>query len=109
MNEDTIKQELAQLNESHRKFEEESKKKLEKILFEKIDVNNRNKIFELSLQTKNDELKYAEEQYENSKQDIQKYVQSIDEQRSFISDIEIKLKVLIKKILLYSKRNFSLL
>jgi len=93
MNEDIIKQELIQLNESYKKFEDESKIKLEKILFEYTDINNRNEIFQLSLQIKQEELKYLEEQYENSKQNIQQYIQLIDEQRSLISDYEIKLQV----------------
>lgn len=99
MNEDTIKQELIQLNESHKKFEEESKIKLEKILNEHTDAISRNNTFQSSLQVAHDELKHFEEQYEIYKQDIQQYVQSIDEQRSLISDIENKLQVFLNFIL----------
>jgi DNA repair ATPase RecN len=93
MNEDTIKQELIQLNESHKKFEEESKTKLEKILTERTDAISQSKSFQSSLQITQDELKHYEETYEQYIQDIQKYLQSIDEQRSLISDIETKLQV----------------
>lgn len=93
MNEDTIKQEIIQLTESHNKFEEESKMKLEKILVERTDALNRSKTFESSLQLTNEELKHLEEQNEQYKQDMQQIGQSIDEQRSQISDFENKLQV----------------
>ncbi len=93
MNEDTIKQELIQLNESHMKFEEESKIKLEKVLIERADAISRSKSFQSSLQTIQNEFKNFEEQYEQDKENIQQFVQSIDEQRSLISDFEIKLQV----------------
>lgn len=93
MNEDTIKQEIIQLTESHNKFEEESKMKLEKILVERTDALNRSKTFESSLQSTNEELKHLEEQNEQYKQDMQQIGQSIDEQRSLISDFENKLQV----------------
>jgi chromosome segregation ATPase len=93
MNEDTIKQEIIQLTESHNKFEEESKMKLEKILVERTDALNRSKTFESSLQSTNEELKHLEEQNEQYKQDMQQIGQSIDEQRSQISDFENKLQV----------------
>ncbi len=93
MNEDTIKQEIIQLTESHKKFEEESKVKLEKVLIERTDAVSRSKTLESSLQTKYDELKHFEEQNEQYKQDIQQIGQSIDEQRSLISDFETKLQV----------------
>jgi len=93
MNEDTIKEELIQLTESHIKFEEELKIKLEKILIEHTDVISRNKSYQSSLQIAQNELKHFQEQYEQYKQDIQQYIQSIDEQRSLISDYEIKLQV----------------
>ncbi len=93
MNEDMIKQEIIQLTESHNKFEEESKMKLEKILVERTDALNRSKTFESSLQLTNEELKHLEEQNEQYKQDMQQIGQSIDEQRSLISDFENKLQV----------------
>jgi hypothetical protein len=93
MNEDTIKQEIIQLTESHKKFEEESKVKLEKVLVERTDAISRSKTLESSLQIKYDELKNFEEQNEQYKQDIQQIGQSIDEQRSLISDFETKLQV----------------
>jgi predicted nuclease with TOPRIM domain len=93
MNEDTIKQEIIQLTESHNKFEEESKMKLEKILVERTDAINRSRTFESSLQLTNEELKHLEEQNEQYKQDMQQIGQSIDEQRSQISDFENKLQV----------------
>jgi len=93
MNEDAIKQELIQLNESHMKFEEESKIKLEKVLIERADAISRSKSFQSSLQTIQNEFKNFEEQYEQDKENIQQFVQSIDEQRSLISDFEIKLQV----------------
>jgi hypothetical protein len=93
MNEDTIKEELIQLTESHIKFEEELKIKLEKVLTEHTDAISRNKSYQSSLQITQDELKHFEEQYEQYKQDIQQYIQSIDEQRSLISDYENKLQV----------------
>jgi chromosome segregation ATPase len=93
MNEDMIKQEIIQLTESHNKFEEESKMKLEKILVERTDALNRSKTFESSLQSTNEELKHLEEQNEQYKQDMQQIGQSIDEQRSLISDFENKLQV----------------
>jgi hypothetical protein len=95
MNEDTIKQELIQLNESHMKFEEESKIKLEKVLIERADAISRSKSFQSSLQTIQNEFKNFEEQYEQDKENIQQFVQSIDEQRSLISDFEIKLQVFL--------------
>jgi len=95
MNEDTIKQEIIQLIESHNKFEEESKMKLEKILVERTDAINCSKTFESSLQSTNEELKHLEEQNEQYKQDMQQIGQSIDEQRSQISDFENKLQVFI--------------
>jgi len=93
MNEDTIKQEIIQLTESHNKFEEESKMKLEKVLVERTDAINCSKTFESSLQSTNEELKHLEEQNEQYKQDMQQIGQSIDEQRSLISDFENKLQV----------------
>ena len=93
MNEDTIKQEILQLTVSHKKFEEESKMKLEKILIERTDALSRSRTFESSLQSTQKELKHFEEQNEQYKQDIQQIGQSIDEQRSLISDCEVKLQV----------------
>jgi predicted nuclease with TOPRIM domain len=101
MNEDTIKQEIIQLTESHKKFEDESKTKLEKTLVERTDALSRNKILETSLQTKHDELKHLQEQNEQYKQDIQNIGQSIDEQRSLISDVETKLQVIHSVIFVY--------
>jgi hypothetical protein len=40
-----------------------------------------------------DELKRFEEQNEQHKQEIQQLVQSLDEQRSLISEFELKFKV----------------
>ncbi|CAF1296815.1 unnamed protein product, partial [Adineta steineri] len=91
-NEDPIKQELVQLTESHTKFEQESKIKLEKALIDCADANSRSKSLECSLQIAQDELKRFNEQNEQQKEDIQQLVQSVDEQRSLISDIEIQLR-----------------
>ncbi|CAF3127588.1 unnamed protein product [Rotaria sp. Silwood2] len=91
-NEDTIKQELIQLTDSHIKFEEASKIKLEKAILERADAINRSKSLECSLQLIQDELKRYEELYEQHKQDTEQLVQSIDEQRSLISEFEIKLR-----------------
>jgi valyl-tRNA synthetase len=49
-------------------------------------------LYESSLQSLQEELKHSEEQNEKSKQNIQQFVQSIDEQRSVISEFEIKLQ-----------------
>ncbi len=54
---------------------------------------NHSKVLESSLESTQNELKYFEEQNEQYKQNIQQIGQSIDEQRSFISDFEIKLQV----------------
>ncbi|CAF1424627.1 unnamed protein product [Rotaria sordida] len=91
-NEDTIKQELTQLTESNIKFEEASKIKLEKALFERADALNSSKTSECSLQLVQNELKHYEELDEQHKQNTQQLVQSIDEQRSLISEFEIKLR-----------------
>ncbi|CAF4499076.1 unnamed protein product [Rotaria socialis] len=91
-NEDTIKQELIQLTQSNTKFEEASKKKLEAALFECANAVTHSKSFESSLQSMQDELKRYEELNEQQKQDTEQLVQSVDEQRSIISDFEIKLR-----------------
>ncbi|CAF5105073.1 unnamed protein product, partial [Rotaria magnacalcarata] len=91
-NEDTIKQELIQLTQSNTTFEEASKKKLETALFERANAITRGKSFESSLQSMQDELKRYEELNEQQKQDTEQLVQSVDEQRSVISDFEIKLR-----------------
>ncbi|CAF3894777.1 unnamed protein product [Rotaria sordida] len=91
-NEDTIKQELTQLTESNIKFEEASKIKLEKALLERADALNSSKTSECSLQLVQNELKHYEELDEQHKQNTQQLVQSIDEQRSLISEFEIKLR-----------------
>ncbi|UJR10119.1 hypothetical protein I4U23_014342 [Adineta vaga] len=91
-NDESIKQELIRLTESHIKFEDESKIKLEKALLECADSNSRSKAFECSLHIAQDELKRFEQQNQQHKQDIQQLVQSIDEQRSLISDLETRLR-----------------
>ena len=61
--------------------------KLEKALIDRADAISRNKSFESSLQLLQEELKRAQEQNAKSKEDIQQFVQSIDEQRLIISEI----------------------
>ncbi|CAF0908695.1 unnamed protein product [Adineta ricciae] len=90
-NDESIKQELVRLTESHMKFEEESKMKLEKALLECADSNSRSKAFKCALQIAQDELKRFEQDNQQHKQDIQQLVQSVDEQRSMIADLETKL------------------
>jgi hypothetical protein len=93
MNEDTIKQELIQLRDSHGKFEEESKIRLEKMFIDQSDILSRNKTTQTFLELAEEKLKHVEDQKEQYKQNIQECVQSIDEQRSLISEIETKLQV----------------
>lgn len=60
---------------------------------ERADAISRSKALECSLQLAQDELKRFEDQNEQHKQEIQQLVQSLDEQRSLIADIELKFKV----------------
>ena len=69
------------------------KEKLEKAILERADATSRSKSLECSLQIAQDELKRFEEQNEQHKQEIQQLVQSLDEQRSVLSELEIKLRV----------------
>lgn len=97
MTEDTIKQELIQLTETHEKFEQESKARLEKLISEYATISGENKSIQVTLDSTQNQLKYIEEQNEQFKQNIQEYVQSLDEQRLLISEIETKLKVRKRK------------
>lgn len=94
MTEDTIKQEFIQLIESHEKFEQESKTRLDKLLSDYATISGENRTIQTSLESTQNQLKYIEEQNEQFKQNIQDYIQSLDEQRSLISEIETKLKVI---------------
>jgi len=64
-------------------------------LLECADANSRSKTFECSFQLAQDELKRFDEQNEQHKQDFQQLIQSVDEQRALISELEIKLRVFI--------------
>jgi hypothetical protein len=79
--------------------------KLEKVIVERTDAINRSKSFQSSLQIAEDELKHSEEQNEQHQQEIQQFAQSIDEQRSFISDFENKFQV-FREIYQSMKMNF---
>lgn len=92
MTEDTIKQEFIQLTESHEKFEQESKTRLDKLLSDYATISGENRTIQTSLESTQNQLKYIEEQNEQFKQNIQDYIQSLDEQRLLISEIETKLK-----------------
>lgn len=105
MTEDTIKQELIQLTETHEKFEQESKARLEKLISEYATISGENKSIQTSLDSTQNQLKYIEEQNEQFKQNIQEYVQSLDEQRLLLSEIEMKLKVRQRKSYWNKKNN----
>ncbi|CAF0753083.1 unnamed protein product [Rotaria sp. Silwood1] len=91
-NEDAPTQEIVQLKQTHCKFENESKEKLEKAILERADAISRSKSLECSLQMAQDELKRFEEQNEQHKQEIQQLVQSLDEQRSLLAEFELKFR-----------------
>ncbi len=71
------------------------KEKLEKAILERADAISRSKSLECSLQIAQDELKRLEEQNEQHKQETQQLVQSLDEQRSLLSEFELKFRVKI--------------
>ncbi|CAF3872198.1 unnamed protein product [Rotaria sp. Silwood2] len=91
-NEDAPTQEIVQLKQTHCRFENESKEKLEKAILERADAISRSKSLECSLQIAQDELKRFEEQNEQHKQEIQQLVQSLDEQRSLLAEFELKFR-----------------
>ncbi|CAF3690323.1 unnamed protein product [Rotaria socialis] len=91
-NEDVPIQEIIQLKQTHCKFENESKEKLEKATLERADAISRNKSLECSLQMSQDELKRFEELNEQHKQEIEQLVQSLDEQRSLLAEFELKFR-----------------
>ena len=80
--------------------------KLEKALLECADSNSRSKAFECSLQIAQDELKRFEQDNQQHKQDIQQLVQSVDEQRSMIADLETKLAVKFCICYLFCQRKY---
>lgn len=65
---------------------------------ERADAISRSKSLECSLQMAQDELKRFEDQSEQHKQEIQQLVQSLDEQRSLLSEFESKFRVKTNKI-----------
>ena len=72
---------------------------------------SRSKSLECSLQMAQDELKRFEEQNEQQRQEVQQLVQSLDEQRSLLVELEIKFRVTKNQIvvcfvLLNRKFNF---
>lgn len=83
--------------------------KLEKALLERTDSINHSNSLECSLQSIRDELKRYEELYEQQKNDTEQLVQTVDEQRSLISDIEIKLRVFTCEIIINFKTNRNVL
>ncbi|CAF0756075.1 unnamed protein product [Rotaria sordida] len=91
-NEDAPTQEIVQLKQTHCRFENESKEKLEKAILERADAISHSKSLECSLQMAQDELKRFDEQNEQHKQEIQQLVQSLDEQRSLLTEFELKFR-----------------
>jgi len=89
-NENVPIQELVQLKQSNSRFEKESKEKLEKALLDRADAISRSKSLESSLQITQTEIKRLEEQNDKYKQEAQNLVQSIDDQRSLLTELETK-------------------
>jgi len=69
------------------------KEKLEKALLDRADAISRSKSLESSLQITQTEIKRLEEQNDQYKQEAQNLVQSIDDQRSLLTELETKFQV----------------
>jgi len=69
------------------------KEKLEKALLDRADAISRSKSLESSLQITQTEIKRLEEQNDQYKQEAQNLVQSIDDQRSLLRELETKFQV----------------
>lgn len=89
-NENIPIQEIVQLKQSNSRFEKELKEKLEKALLDRVDAISRSKSLESSLQIAQTELKRLEEQNDLYKQETQNLIQSIEDQRSLLVDLENK-------------------
>lgn len=66
---------------------------MEKAILERADAISRSRSLECSLQMAQEEQKRLEEQNERNKEDIQKLIQSLDEQRLLTVEFESKLRV----------------
>ena len=82
------------------------KEKLEKALLDRADAISRSKSLESSLQITQTEIKRLEEQNDQYKQEAQNLVQSIDDQRSLLTELETKFQV-NKSIVYFFRIEFS--